>query len=89
MISNDRYKSVVHRVTAGAGRKSISNFFLPGWETTISPAPRFCNSSDPPRYRPVKFSEYITEFMKVPLGEGRFVDNFRVPRSLSGDSMED
>lgn len=78
MISNERYKSVVHRVVAGNGRKSISSFFLPGWDTTVSPAPGFCGLSDPPRYRAVKFSEYIAEFMKVPLGEERFVDNFRV-----------
>lgn len=78
MISNERYKSVVHRVIgASNGRKSISNFLLPGWNTTVRPAPRFCSTSDPARYRPVQFSEYITEFMKVPLGEGRFVDNFK------------
>ena len=88
-MSNDRYKSVVHRVVAASvGRKSISSFFLPGWESTVSPAPSFCNSSDPPRYRPVKFSEYITEFMKIPLGEGRFVNNFRVPRTILADSNE-
>lgn len=87
MISNERYKSVVHRVVAGngSGRKSISNFFLPNWETVVSPAPRFCTRSNPARYQPVKFSEYITEFMKVPLGEERFVDLFKVPARNEGN----
>lgn len=78
MISNEKYKSVVHRALASNGRMSIANFFLPDWETVVRPAPQFCSDANPPRYRPVTYAEYITEFMKVPLGGKRFTDNYKL-----------
>lgn len=77
MLSNEKYKSVVHRALAGNGRFTFANFFLPDWENISQPAPDFCSDSNPPRYRPVKYSEYITAFMKGVLGGERFVDNFK------------
>jgi isopenicillin N synthase-like dioxygenase len=57
--TNDRYRAAVHRVvpmTTG-DRYSIPYFFNPDVEAVIEPIPALC--SEPPRYRPFTWREFI------------------------------
>ncbi|CAL5092207.1 unnamed protein product [Urochloa decumbens] len=58
--SNDRYRSVEHRVvlpspSAATDRFSAAFFLCPAYDTLIRPR---CCSGDPPRYRSFTFGEY-------------------------------
>ncbi|XP_066398441.1 gibberellin 2-beta-dioxygenase 5-like [Miscanthus floridulus] len=55
--SNDRYRSVEHRVMASAARErfSVAFFLCPSYDTLIRPR---CGAGGPPRYESFTFGEY-------------------------------
>lgn len=78
IVSNGRYKSVMHRVLVNntVGRFSIPNFFMPSKETIIQPLKELLSESNPPLYRSFKFAEYIAGFYIKPLTGRRLIDSF-------------
>lgn len=62
ILTNGKYKSVVHRAVVNnkATRISIGTAHGPPLETTVSPAPEFTNSMDnPPAYHGITYKDYI------------------------------
>ncbi|XP_031262487.1 1-aminocyclopropane-1-carboxylate oxidase homolog 1-like isoform X3 [Pistacia vera] len=67
LISNDKFKSVMHRVVAGSvgNRVSASCFFLPvtsNRDKTFGPVKELLSEVNPPIYREISYSEYIAHF---------------------------
>ncbi|KAG0584263.1 hypothetical protein KC19_3G197700 [Ceratodon purpureus] len=59
IISNDRFKSVTHRVVAGPiARTVMGNFAVTSNDSVIQPAAEFCSDLKPPAFRPVVFLDY-------------------------------
>ena len=60
MWSNDRYRAPLHRVIASASapRYSAPYFYNPGYTKESAPLPGVCNADNPPRYRPIRWSEF-------------------------------
>tara|TARA_R110002072_G_scaffold4245_3_gene29963 strand:- start:4230 stop:5204 length:975 start_codon:yes stop_codon:yes gene_type:complete len=58
--SNDRYRAPLHRVLAHASapRFSAPYFYNPGYTTVYEPLPGVCTATHPPRYRPIRWSEF-------------------------------
>ncbi|XP_051142008.1 1-aminocyclopropane-1-carboxylate oxidase homolog 1-like [Andrographis paniculata] len=84
LITNDKFKSVEHRVLARAAgtRLSAACFFYPsGMEISAGehrPIDELVSDDNPPRYRPVNYIEFVTHFQKhVKTGDSALC-NFRV-----------
>ncbi|MEZ5572778.1 MAG: 2-oxoglutarate and iron-dependent oxygenase domain-containing protein [Halioglobus sp.] len=58
--SNDRYRAPLHRVLAHSStpRYSAPYFCNPGYDTVYEPLPGTCDSTQPPRYRPISWGEF-------------------------------
>jgi len=58
--SNDRYRAPLHRVLAHptAPRYSAAYFYNPSYTTVYAPLPGACDAAHPPRYRPIRWSEF-------------------------------
>lgn len=58
--SNDRYPAALHRVrtNASAERFSAPFFFNPEYATSYAPLPSVTDEAHPPRYRPIRWSEF-------------------------------
>lgn len=81
LVTNDRYKSVDHRVPANkssdTARVSVAAFFNPDEKRTerlYGPIP---DPSKPPLYRSVTFPDFIAKFNSIGL-DGRVLDHFRL-----------
>lgn len=81
-VTNDRYKSVRHRVPANkssdTARVSVAAFCNPDErrsERLYGPIPD--PSSEPPLYRSVTFPDLIAKFNSIGL-DGRILDHFRL-----------
>lgn len=62
ILTNDKYKSVMHRATVNnkATRISIAIAHGPSVDTTISPTPELCErEGQPPKYLAMNYKEYI------------------------------
>ncbi|OMO62045.1 Oxoglutarate/iron-dependent dioxygenase [Corchorus olitorius] len=61
IMSNDRYKSVEHRVVANASnnRVSVPIFANPGFNAAIGPLPEVLQTGEKPLYKQVIFSDYL------------------------------
>nr|AUH25680.1 ACO2 [Carthamus tinctorius] len=79
MMSNEEYKSVMHRVLANpveGARVSIAVFFNPSIrENLYGPFPELVSAEKPAVYRQFTYEEYITRFFKKEL-DGKTLTNF-------------
>ena len=64
IMSNDKYKSIEHRVIANRSRNRVAiPFFVnPGSDATIGPLPEVLASGETPIYKHVVFSDYFKHF---------------------------
>lgn len=83
IMSNGRYKSILHRAVANQSvtRYSFANFLMPADKTVIRPIPKLLSDSCPAVYRPVRFGEYTggNSYFFKPLK--RNIEDFRVTAS--------
>uniref|UniRef100_A0A7I4A1E9 Isopenicillin N synthase-like Fe(2+) 2OG dioxygenase domain-containing protein n=2 Tax=Physcomitrium patens TaxID=3218 RepID=A0A7I4A1E9_PHYPA len=87
IMTNGRYKSVLHRAVANraAMRYSIANFLVPADETVIRPIAELVSrsSSSPAMCCPVSYGEYTgrNSYLFRPLEGKRRIDSFLVSAS--------
>ncbi|RDY01122.1 Flavonol synthase/flavanone 3-hydroxylase, partial [Mucuna pruriens] len=64
VLSNGRFKSVLHRAVTNKlrTRVSMAMFYGPNMDTIIGPIEDLIDEEHPPRYRNYQFSEFIKEF---------------------------
>ncbi|KAK8601852.1 hypothetical protein V6N12_051676 [Hibiscus sabdariffa] len=64
IMSNDRYKSIEHRVVANGSkdRVSVPIFVNPGADAVFGPLPEVLESGEQPLYKKVVFSDYFKYF---------------------------
>ncbi|XP_027337713.1 protein DMR6-LIKE OXYGENASE 2-like [Abrus precatorius] len=81
VISNDRYKSVLHRalVNCEKERMSIPTFYCPSPDAVIGPAPQLVDHHHPPQYTNFTYSEYYDKFWNRGLSKETCVDMFKAP----------
>ncbi|KAJ7522557.1 hypothetical protein O6H91_18G017000 [Diphasiastrum complanatum] len=61
VLSNDRYKSMEHRVVNSLHeRKSFAYFFSPTFEALVVPLPEFVDLENPCRYKEFTWAQYLT-----------------------------
>lgn len=79
VISNDRYKSVLHRalVNCEKERMSIPTFYCPSPEAVIKPAPKLVDNDHPAQYKNFTYAEYYTKFWNRGLSKETCVDLFK------------
>jgi isopenicillin N synthase-like dioxygenase len=81
IISNDRFKSVEHRVVAKntSPRVSIACFASnPGSTRMYGPIKELLSEENPPLYRETLVRDYVTHFFAVGLGTKKALDDFRL-----------
>jgi isopenicillin N synthase-like dioxygenase len=79
IISNGRFKSVLHRaVVHSTSRISIPNFLAPGVDVVMQLAGELCNKVNPPLYKGVTLSDFLKYVIAEGYGrsESRAVENF-------------
>lgn len=61
ILTNGKYKSVVHRavVNANAARISVGTAHGPTLDTIVSPAPELVREDSPSAYRGIKYKDYL------------------------------
>jgi isopenicillin N synthase-like dioxygenase len=64
VMSNDKYKSVLHRavVNRDEERISIPTFYCPSPEAVMGPAPELVTGDEPAVYRQFTYAEYYEKF---------------------------
>ena len=79
MISNDRYKSVLHRavVNCEKERMSIPTFYCPSQDAVIGPACDLIDPHHPAMYRNFAYSEYYQKFWNRGLSKETCLDMFK------------
>ncbi|XP_077236042.1 1-aminocyclopropane-1-carboxylate oxidase homolog 4-like [Tasmannia lanceolata] len=84
IISNEEYKSAVHRVVANAShvpRVSIAIFFNPGKRGDsdfYGPMPELISPEKPALYRNFTVTEYMTKFSSRALGGKTLINHFKL-----------
>lgn len=60
ILSNGRYKAVLHRTTVAKNRARMSwpVFLEPPGELVVGPLPQFINKDNPPKFKTKKFKDY-------------------------------
>ncbi|KAJ0110801.1 hypothetical protein Patl1_00700 [Pistacia atlantica] len=83
VISNDRYKSVLHRaiVNSNKERISIPTFYCPSPDAVTVPAPHLINDHHPPLYRNFAYSDYYQKFWNRGLATETCLDMFKITTS--------
>ncbi|RHN54970.1 putative oxidoreductase [Medicago truncatula] len=82
VLSNGRYKSVIHRAATNNvhPRMSMAMFFGPNPETIIEPIHELIDDEHPPKYRSYRFSKFLEEVFNHK-GTRRIVkETFELPR---------
>ncbi|KAM3698805.1 hypothetical protein ACB094_06G217600 [Castanea mollissima] len=66
VLSNDRYKSVLHRAVVNCDKERISipTFYCPSPDAMIGPAPQLTDTDSFTHYRNFAYSEYYEKFWK-------------------------
>ncbi|KAK7275454.1 hypothetical protein RIF29_16571 [Crotalaria pallida] len=79
VISNDRYKSVLHRalVNSQKERMSIPTFYCPSPDAMIGPAPQLIDHDHPAQYTNFTYKEYYDKFWNRALSKETCVDMFK------------
>ena len=80
VISNDRYKSVLHRavVNCSKDRISIPTFYCPSPDAVIGPAPELVNDDHHPAvYKNFTYEDYYNRFWNRGLATECCLDTFR------------
>lgn len=64
VLSNDRYKSVLHRAVVNCDKEriSIATFYYPSLDATMGPAKELIDDDNPAAYRNHSFSEFYEKF---------------------------
>nr|QWQ66226.1 Fe(II)/2-oxoglutarate-dependent dioxygenase 2 [Phlegmariurus tetrastichus] len=80
VLSNGRYKSVVHRVVASKTytRYSLGSFLRPKVEAVIGPDPKLVDEQHPARYKQIKFGDFISDSLTYGFTEKRGVNSGKV-----------
>ncbi|XAR70088.1 Flavanone 3-dioxygenase [Bertholletia excelsa] len=80
VISNDRYKSVLHRaiVNSKKERISIPTFYCPSPEAVTAPAPELIDEDHPAVYKSFTYQEYYAKFWKRGLASESCLDMFKL-----------
>ncbi|KAK9059379.1 hypothetical protein SSX86_021999 [Deinandra increscens subsp. villosa] len=78
VISNDRYKSVLHRAVVNCDRERISipTFYCPSRDAVVGPAPELVTDDEPAVYREFTYGEYYDKFWKRGLAKESCMDMF-------------
>ncbi|KAI3689963.1 hypothetical protein L2E82_47935 [Cichorium intybus] len=79
VLSNDRYKSVLHRavVNCEKDRLSIPTFYVPSPDAVIGPAPALVTDDEPAVYRNFTYGEYYDKFWSIELAKEDCLDMFK------------
>jgi isopenicillin N synthase-like dioxygenase len=83
-MSNDKYKSVEHRVVMNSheqARVSVGIFFNPGKRgesVFYGPLPELATSENPPKYRSFTMSEFLGTFFKRDLASKALIEHFKL-----------
>ncbi|XVE73613.1 hypothetical protein DITRI_Ditri11bG0132900 [Diplodiscus trichospermus] len=80
VLSNDKYKSVLHRavVNRKEERISIPTFYCPSPDAMMRPAPQLIDNDHPPLYTNFSYSDYYQMFWKQGLNTETCVDMFKI-----------
>ncbi|MBA0741417.1 hypothetical protein Gogos_014573 [Gossypium gossypioides] len=81
VVSNDSYKSVLHRavVNCKEERISVPTFYCPSPDAVMGPAPKLIDPlHHPPLYRNFSYSEYYHSFWKRGLNSETCLDMFKI-----------
>ncbi|KAG8486028.1 hypothetical protein CXB51_019378 [Gossypium anomalum] len=79
VISNDRYKSVLHRAVVNCNKERISipTFYCPSPDALIGPATDLIDDDHPAVYRSFSYGEYYEKFWKRGLASECCLDMFK------------
>lgn len=79
MISNDKYKSVLHRAVVNCEKERISipTFYCPSPDAVIGPAKELTDDGHPAVYRNFTYQEYYDRFWNRGLAKECCLDLFR------------
>ncbi|KAJ3680281.1 hypothetical protein LUZ60_016559 [Juncus effusus] len=82
-LSNDRYKSVLHRVIVNnkSERISVPTFYSPAPDAIIKPAEALIDENNPQIYRSFTYEEYFRTFWNQGLNSATCLDLFKVERT--------
>lgn len=85
VLSNDRYKSVIHRAVVNCDKERISipTFYCPSPDALIFPARELIGNGDPPVYREFTYGEYYEKFWKKGLQSECSLDMFKTSAAFS------
>lgn len=80
LISNDKFKSVEHRVLAGSvgPRASVACHVYPNASKKYRPIEEFISDENPPKYRETDITEYLTHFRSKGLDGCKALPYFRL-----------
>ncbi|KAI4307442.1 hypothetical protein L6164_030631 [Bauhinia variegata] len=80
ILTNGKYKSVVHRavVNKKAVRISIGTAHGPPLDTVLSPAPELLSDDNPPAYRAITYRKYVQLQKNHPLDRKSCLDRIRL-----------
>ncbi|XP_072955818.1 protein DMR6-LIKE OXYGENASE 1-like [Typha angustifolia] len=80
VLSNDRYKSVLHRVVVNSQRERISvpTFYCPSPDALIKPAEALIDEEHPAAYKSFTYEEYYERFWNRGLLSASCLDLFKV-----------
>ncbi|CAH1439138.1 unnamed protein product [Lactuca virosa] len=79
VLSNDKYKSVLHRavVNCEKERLSVPTFYCPSPDAVIGPASELVSDDEPAVYRQFTYREYYEKFWSIELANEDCLDTFR------------
>lgn len=84
VISNDRYKSVLHRAVVNCDKERISipTFYCPSPDAVIRPAPQLVDDDqNPPFYTNFTYQQYYEKFWNRGLSTESCLDIFKTTTS--------
>ncbi|KAM7525971.1 hypothetical protein LguiA_015873 [Lonicera macranthoides] len=83
VISNDRYKSVLHRAVVNCDKERISipTFYCPSSDAMIRPAPQLVDDQNPPVYTNFTYQQYYEKFWNRGLSTESCLDIFKATSS--------